>query len=97
MYTTTTSHACWKNTLIVLYEIIQTHCYYCYQSNHQPLISPGTFGYTRDPSDPCKPDNANIIVTTRSHTNDTVNEAVQSCQPSQVVRIGGAGNKVVLL
>ena len=39
----------------------------------------------------------NIITTTRSHSSKTVMAAVQACQPTQVLRVGGCGHKVLLI
>ena len=50
----------------------------------------GAFGFERQNP----PEGKNIITTTRSHSNRAVTEAVESCQPSEVVRVGGAGHKV---
>ena len=50
----------------------------------------GAFGFDRQ----SPPEGKNIITTTRSHSNRAVTEAVESCQPSEVVRVGGAGHKV---
>ncbi|XP_076464685.1 3'(2'),5'-bisphosphate nucleotidase 1-like [Babylonia areolata] len=57
------------------------------------LIGLGSFGFERQKP----PEGENIITTTRSHSNRAVTEAVESCDPSQVVRVGGAGHKVLLL
>ena len=40
------------------------------------------------------PEGKNIICTTRSHGTGTVNEAVEACQPTEVMRVGGCGHKV---
>ena len=53
----------------------------------------GAFGFERQKP----PEGENIITTTRSHSNRAVTEAVESCQPSNVVRVGGAGHKVRLM
>ncbi|PAA87615.1 hypothetical protein BOX15_Mlig003614g1, partial [Macrostomum lignano] len=39
----------------------------------------------------------NIIATTRSHSNQIVNDAVTACEPTEVLRVGGSGHKVLLL
>lgn len=57
------------------------------------LIGLGSFGYK--PQLP--PDNQNVITTTRSHADWMVTEAVNSCQPTEVIKVGGAGHKVLLL
>lgn len=40
------------------------------------------------------PDSKIIITTTRSHSNKLVIDAVQAMEPHDVIRVGGAGNKV---
>ena len=52
----------------------------------------GAFGHQRDSS--YLLDRDNVIVTTRSHSNQLVNDAIEACKPSHVERVGGAGNKV---
>ncbi|RXN26754.1 3 (2),5 -bisphosphate nucleotidase 1 [Labeo rohita] len=43
------------------------------------------------------PDGKRIITTTRSHSNKLVIEAVQAMEPHDVIRVGGAGNKIIQL
>lgn len=50
----------------------------------------GGFGFERT----MPPADQNIITTTRSHSNRAVVEAVESCEPTEVLRVGGAGHKV---
>ena len=38
-----------------------------------------------------------IVTTTRSHASSTVNDAVTACNPTEVLRVGGAGHKVTKL
>lgn len=38
-----------------------------------------------------------IITTTRSHGSAAINETIQALSPTQVLRVGGAGNKVLLV
>ncbi|CAL4126575.1 unnamed protein product, partial [Meganyctiphanes norvegica] len=38
-----------------------------------------------------------IVATTRSHASSTVNEAISSVSPDEVLRVGGSGHKVMLL
>ena len=52
--------------------------------------SVGTFGY--QPNKP--PEGQNIITTTRSHGTRAVVLAVDACEPTEVLRVGGAGHKV---
>lgn len=40
------------------------------------------------------PDERRIITTTRSHSNKTVVDCVDAMEPHEVIRVGGAGNKV---
>ena len=53
----------------------------------------GAFGY--DPVSP--PEGQNIVTTTRSHSNRTVVDAVEACDPSEILRAGGAGHKVKVI
>ncbi|XP_069166039.1 3'(2'),5'-bisphosphate nucleotidase 1 isoform X1 [Procambarus clarkii] len=48
-----------------------------------PLVSP--------------PDGRLIVTTTRSHSSSTVNDAIDAVSPDEVLRVGGAGHKVMLL
>lgn len=43
------------------------------------------------------PEGKLIVTTTRSHSSSTVNDAVASVGPTEVLRVGGAGHKVMLL
>ncbi|CAL4128183.1 unnamed protein product, partial [Meganyctiphanes norvegica] len=43
------------------------------------------------------PSSGCIVTTTRSHSSATVNDAVNALTPDQVMRVGGAGHKVMLL
>ncbi|KAJ8674327.1 hypothetical protein QAD02_005589 [Eretmocerus hayati] len=43
------------------------------------------------------PDGKRIITTTRSHLNSTVQAALDALQPDEIVQVGGAGHKVMLL
>ncbi len=56
------------------------------------LVGLGAFGYSsnRLPAD------RRIITTTRSHSTGLVQEAVQSINADEVIRVGGAGHKVSL-
>ncbi|BFZ06817.1 hypothetical protein BsWGS_09856 [Bradybaena similaris] len=57
------------------------------------LIGLGSFGFAlKSP-----PENKNVITTTRSHADWIVTEAVNACEPTEVVKVGGAGHKVLLL
>ena len=57
------------------------------------MVGIGSFGFTRR----SLPEDQNIICTTRSHSNKNVNMAVESCDPTEVLRVGGSGHKVLLL
>ncbi|RUS84597.1 hypothetical protein EGW08_007624 [Elysia chlorotica] len=57
------------------------------------LVGLGSYGFTRE----VPPANQNLITTTRSHSDWIVTEAVNSCEPTEIVRVGGAGHKVLLL
>ncbi|XP_039548864.1 3'(2'),5'-bisphosphate nucleotidase 1 isoform X1 [Pimephales promelas] len=43
------------------------------------------------------PDGKRIITTTRSHSNKHVVDTVQAMEPHEVIRVGGAGNKIIQL
>ncbi|XP_060722323.1 3'(2'),5'-bisphosphate nucleotidase 1 [Tachysurus vachellii] len=43
------------------------------------------------------PEGKRIITTTRSHSNKLVTDAVQAMDPHDVIRVGGAGNKIIQL
>ncbi|XP_006272971.2 3'(2'),5'-bisphosphate nucleotidase 1 isoform X2 [Alligator mississippiensis] len=43
------------------------------------------------------PDGKHIIITTRSHSSKMVNDCIGAMNPDTVVRVGGAGNKVIHL
>jgi len=53
----------------------------------------GVFGLTPK----LAPEGQNIITTTRSHSNKTVVDAVDGCEPSFILRAGGCGHKVMLI
>jgi 3'(2'), 5'-bisphosphate nucleotidase len=57
------------------------------------IIGLGAFGF--EPKSP--PEGQNIITTTRSHGTRAVVEAVERCEPTEVLRVGGAGHKVLLV
>nr|XP_023680639.1 3'(2'),5'-bisphosphate nucleotidase 1 isoform X1 [Paramormyrops kingsleyae]XP_023680641.1 3'(2'),5'-bisphosphate nucleotidase 1 isoform X1 [Paramormyrops kingsleyae]XP_023680642.1 3'(2'),5'-bisphosphate nucleotidase 1 isoform X1 [Paramormyrops kingsleyae] len=43
------------------------------------------------------PGGQRIITTTRSHSNKLVTDCVQAMEPHEVIRVGGAGNKIIQL
>jgi 3'(2'), 5'-bisphosphate nucleotidase len=48
--------------------------------------------------EPCSPpEGKRIITTTRSHSNAVVQAALDALQPDEILRVGGAGHKVLLL
>lgn len=53
----------------------------------------GTFGFQLQEV----PGDRRIITTTRSHSNKVVTDCVDAMEPHEVVRVGGAGNKVIQL
>ncbi|CAH1793032.1 unnamed protein product [Owenia fusiformis] len=57
------------------------------------IVGIGSFGYDAAKA----PEGQNIITTTRSHSNRAVVNAVEACEPSEVLRVGGAGHKVLLV
>lgn len=50
----------------------------------------GAFGFQLQEA----PDDRRIVTTTRSHSNKVVTDCVEAMEPHEVVRVGGAGNKV---
>lgn len=57
------------------------------------LLGLGAFGISHVKP----PEGQRIIVTTRSHGNELINSAVSALQPTDVLRVGGAGHKVLLI
>jgi len=53
----------------------------------------GTFGFTHTPP----PKGRRVVTTTRSHSNKTVMGAIEALKPDQILKVGGAGYKVILL
>ncbi|XP_056621070.1 3'(2'),5'-bisphosphate nucleotidase 1 [Triplophysa dalaica] len=57
------------------------------------VIGLGAFGFQLQEV----PDGKRIITTTRSHSNKLVTSAVQAMDPHDVIKVGGAGNKIIQL
>lgn len=56
------------------------------------MLGLGAFGFKlQNP-----PDDKRIVTTTRSHSNKLVTDCVDAMEPHEVIRVGGAGNKVRL-
>ncbi|XP_030261970.1 3'(2'),5'-bisphosphate nucleotidase 1 isoform X2 [Sparus aurata] len=53
----------------------------------------GAFGFTLKEA----PGDRRIITTTRSHSNKVVTECVDAMEPHEVIKVGGAGNKIIQL
>jgi len=51
----------------------------------------GCFGFERKLPDPAQ----RVVVTTRSHDTEAVRQCIAACEPTEVVRVGGAGHKVI--
>ena len=62
----------------------------CYNILYFLLFFAGTLGNT--PKDP--PHGERIICTTRSHSTKAVVQAVDDCEPTHKLKVGGAGHKV---
>ncbi|XP_060577720.1 3'(2'),5'-bisphosphate nucleotidase 1-like [Ruditapes philippinarum] len=56
------------------------------------ILGLGSFGFERNENL-----EGRIITTTRSHSDYTITKTVQACDPTEVLRVGGAGHKVLLL
>jgi len=54
----------------------------------------GSFGYDKKTKAPA---DKNIITTTRSHGTSAVVKAIEACEPTEILRVGGAGHKVLLV
>jgi 3'(2'), 5'-bisphosphate nucleotidase len=57
------------------------------------IVGLGGFGFSAVKA----PAEQNIITTTRSHTTKVVTDAIEACEPTEVMKVGGAGHKVLLL
>ncbi|XP_019881570.1 3'(2'),5'-bisphosphate nucleotidase 1 isoform X2 [Aethina tumida] len=74
--------------------------YYNFQNNEDTcgrtlwgLVGMGVGGFT--PSEP--PKDKFIVTTTRSHNSDVVMRCLEAVKPDEVLRVGGAGHKVLLV
>ncbi|XP_061889924.1 3'(2'),5'-bisphosphate nucleotidase 1 [Entelurus aequoreus] len=57
------------------------------------ILGVGAFGFQlREVAD-----NKRVVTTTRSHSNKLVTDCVNAMEPDEVVRVGGAGNKIIQL
>lgn len=56
------------------------------------ILGLGTFGFERNELLPGR-----VITTTRSHSDNVITKTVEACEPTKVLRVGGAGHKVLLL
>lgn len=75
--------------------------YYNYQVEKDPeklgrtmwgVTGIGAFGIERK-----EPPEGSIITTTRSHSNKAINSCLEALKPDKILRVGGAGHKVILL
>lgn len=57
------------------------------------MVGVGAYGMEKK----SPPEGKNIITTTRSHSDPKVTGAVTACEPTEVIRVGGAGHKVLLV
>ncbi|KAJ7415905.1 3'(2'),5'-bisphosphate nucleotidase 1 [Willisornis vidua] len=57
------------------------------------VLGIGAFGFQLTEA----PAGKHIIVTTRSHSSTLVNECISALNPDTVIRVGGAGNKIIQL
>ncbi|RZC42604.1 3'(2'),5'-bisphosphate nucleotidase 1 [Asbolus verrucosus] len=73
--------------------------YYDYKSGNSlgrtiwGLVGMGVGGF--NPQNP--PSGKLIVTTTRSHSDNTVQKALDSLNPDEIIRVGGAGHKVLML
>jgi len=57
------------------------------------VVGVGAFGVNRvEP-----PENQLVLTTTRSHGNAIINKTLEALQPNEIVRVGGAGHKVLIV
>lgn len=54
------------------------------------MLGLGAFGFQLQEV----PDNKIIVTTTRSHSSKLITDCVNAMEPQEVLRVGGAGNKV---
>ncbi|XP_036438120.1 3'(2'),5'-bisphosphate nucleotidase 1 isoform X1 [Colossoma macropomum] len=57
------------------------------------MLGLGAFGFQLQDV----PEGKRIVTTTRSHSNKLVTDAVQAMEPHDVIKVGGAGNKIIQL
>ncbi|MEQ2271988.1 3'(2'),5'-bisphosphate nucleotidase 1 [Xenotaenia resolanae] len=57
------------------------------------MLGLGAFGFQLQEV----PADKRIVTTTRSHSNKTVTDCVNAMEPHEVIRVGGAGNKIIQL
>lgn len=57
------------------------------------MLGLGAFGFQLQEV----PGNMRIVTTTRSHSNKLVTDCVEAMEPHEVIRVGGAGNKIIQL
>lgn len=57
------------------------------------IVGLGAFGVVEERPPP----DQRIITTTRSHMTDAVSKAINTCEPTKILQVGGAGHKVLLL
>jgi len=55
------------------------------------VYAEGCFGFERKLPDPAE----RVVVTTRSHDTEAVRKCIAACEPTEVIRVGGAGHKVL--
>ncbi|XP_053315633.1 3'(2'),5'-bisphosphate nucleotidase 1 isoform X2 [Spea bombifrons] len=75
--------------------------YYNYQAGNDAVLGRtiwgvlgvGAFGFELKEV----PDGTHIITTTRSHSSKQVNDCIAAINPDKVIRVGGAGNKIIQL
>ncbi|KAM4529784.1 3'(2'),5'-bisphosphate nucleotidase 1 isoform 2-T2 [Fundulus diaphanus] len=57
------------------------------------MLGLGAFGFQLQEV----PADRRVVTTTRSHSNKTVTDCVNAMEPHEVIRVGGAGNKIIQL
>jgi len=66
--------------------------FFYYSIIHNNYSISGAFGFQRR----SPPADKRIITTTRSHMTKAVKDAIDNCNPTEVLKVGGSGHKVTV-